>query len=969
MPTRIAQYEIAEEIGRGGFGRVYKAYDPKVGREVAIKTLNDSDDQELISRFRVEAAAAGNLRHANIVTIYEFGEWEGTHYLAMEYLPGRDLNRLIKEGNSISVLEAVTIMNQVAQALSFAHNHGVVHRDIKPANIMVLPDGVVKIMDFGIARLTSDSQAHLTKSGFIIGTLLYLAPEQFSGKPFDSLCDIWAFGVVYYELLTGGNPFKASDDAASMYRITAVDPAPIRSARPDCPVELEQLINRLLQRNKEDRYQSLEDVVFDTEPILRQLRKDRANSLQKVVEGMMQDEKLGPAQAVVRQMLELDPSNTQARQWRDQLRKQVRDQEIRPRVEGLVASAESELERRNFAEATQLLQSALSLDPGNIAVQNRLDAIRREQERYRHVQTLLEQAKQDLEAQNVSNALFRASEAAAADPGSEAARLLVREIQEYADRRDKKRKTDSALAAARDLIQSQSYEQALRVLQDLRSTFSDEPRIEELIAEIAKRRSQDQLNERLAQGIARARELLQADRFTEAAALLAELQREFPQDQTLRELHAFAIKQNEAYREKTEADRIGREAWELAKGSNFEAALKMVDEGLRNFPAEAILVRVRVAIRSAQARHEEEVDVRTILQLSHGLVEHQQLDEAIAAVQGGLRRFPTRAELLELLGHLQQQRWQHERDVEEQTRAELERAFAPEPTLPWDATPQPVAEVAPPTPAPPVDARRHPAFDPSLSAPILAGTGRQGIPRRKKTWLWGVAAGVGAGVLIAVVIWMSKPASHSAEAEPGKAQHATVEPQRMPSESPAPAAPAVKAEPPVNKTEKKTGPETKTGATKTVAPVFANSTQKDTKATESSETAKQPVAPVKPQEVASVPPSQNPSGPVMIPSTTANTPAPEPVSKRPWHGDDSGQMRWRGSLAPGATIDLVRTDLEASNKFPWLTETKVQVKVVSPSSVSIEVQPSRANRWSTIRLRNNGPQPVTFVSLSWQIVE
>src|SRR5215510_6715480 len=167
----LGKYEIQAQLGRGGFGTVYRAFDPTVGRPVAIKVLASEGGKDLLTRFRNEAIAAGNLRHENIVTIYEFGEDKGVRFIAMEYLEGEDLQQVLASGKPLTLLEKVSIMTQAAAGLDCAHRHGVVHRDVKPANIRLLPDGTVKIMDFGIARLMRDSGvARLTRQGHVLWT-------------------------------------------------------------------------------------------------------------------------------------------------------------------------------------------------------------------------------------------------------------------------------------------------------------------------------------------------------------------------------------------------------------------------------------------------------------------------------------------------------------------------------------------------------------------------------------------------------------------------------------------------------------------------------------------------------------------------------------------------------------------------------------------------------------------------------
>ncbi|MBC8166769.1 MAG: serine/threonine protein kinase, partial [Bryobacteraceae bacterium] len=185
MLTRIGKYEIRSEIGKGGFGRVYLAHDPSVDRLVAIKILTSQADPAVLGQFRAEAKTTGNLRHKNIVTVYDFGEHEGVPFLVMELLEGRNLQEVLEEGEAMSLMVKLHVLSQTAEGLHHAHRMGVVHRDVKPANIMLLAGGAVKIMDFGIANLVNLSPADRTRSQELTGTTRYMAPEQFSGAPAD----------------------------------------------------------------------------------------------------------------------------------------------------------------------------------------------------------------------------------------------------------------------------------------------------------------------------------------------------------------------------------------------------------------------------------------------------------------------------------------------------------------------------------------------------------------------------------------------------------------------------------------------------------------------------------------------------------------------------------------------------------------------------------------------------------------
>src|ERR1022692_3830884 len=304
---RIGKYEITGELGTGGFGKVYKALDPTVGRVVAVKVLNVQDDPVLVKRFQAEATTSASLQHKNIVTVHEFGEDRGKQYLVMEYLDGRNLQSLIREKTPVPMLDKLRIMAQVSQGLHYAHNHDVVHRDVKPANIMWLSDGGVKVMDFGIARLMHDAGTRLTQTGSMIGTLQYMAPEQFTTGTADARCDIWSYGVVLHEFVTGTNPFDSPNALQVMFLVTREDSSPMLSL-PETPAGLTPLVKRLLSRSRDDRYPSMEEVWFDLEQVILELKQGQVESLERQAGTLMQENRHGEALSVVRQILELDQS-------------------------------------------------------------------------------------------------------------------------------------------------------------------------------------------------------------------------------------------------------------------------------------------------------------------------------------------------------------------------------------------------------------------------------------------------------------------------------------------------------------------------------------------------------------------------------------------------------------------------------------------------------------------------------------
>jgi serine/threonine protein kinase len=263
---KLGRYEIQSELGQGAMGVVYKAVDPLIGRTVAIKTinLNLSGDElaDFEERFNREAKSAGRLNHPNIVTIYDVGRADHIAFMAMEYLEGRELKEIIASGEVLQPDRVAEIIAQVADALAFAHDHGIVHRDIKPANIMVLRNGSVKITDFGIAKMASGSR---TQVGIILGSPKYMSPEQVTGKLVDGRSDIFSLGAVLYELLTGKPAVGGGDSTLTtiMYQVLNEIPAPPAGVNPSIPAAFDYIVARALAKAPENRYQSAREMAND----------------------------------------------------------------------------------------------------------------------------------------------------------------------------------------------------------------------------------------------------------------------------------------------------------------------------------------------------------------------------------------------------------------------------------------------------------------------------------------------------------------------------------------------------------------------------------------------------------------------------------------------------------------------------------------------------------------------------------
>jgi serine/threonine-protein kinase len=255
--VKLGKYELRRELGRGAMGIVYEAFDPSIERIVALKTirsdqLESAEGQDVVGRFQREAKAAGRLNHPNIVSIYEFGEDHGTSFIAMEFVSGRELKSYFENNERFPMADIVRVMSQLLDALEYSHQYGVVHRDIKPANIILLPDGRVKVADFGIARIES---SQYTQAGTVLGTPAYMSPEQFMGQTVDGRSDIFSAGVVLYQFLTGERPFSGTATTI-MHKVLIEDPLPPSMLNVQAPKPFDTVIKKAMAKRPEDRFQT-----------------------------------------------------------------------------------------------------------------------------------------------------------------------------------------------------------------------------------------------------------------------------------------------------------------------------------------------------------------------------------------------------------------------------------------------------------------------------------------------------------------------------------------------------------------------------------------------------------------------------------------------------------------------------------------------------------------------------------------
>jgi serine/threonine protein kinase len=647
LPSNIGKYQVRSDLGTGAFGRVFKAWDPQVGRLVAIKVLAAQGSNDVLARFQNDAAAAGNLRHENIVTIYEFGTYEGAPFIAMEYLDGADLHKTLAAGRHFSLLEKVRIMSQVGQGLKCAHESGVVHRDVKPANIMVQPNGLVKIIDFGIARLTREDATRLTQKGDLVGTIRYMSPEQFAGMDVDNLCDIFAYGVIYYELVAGKHPFEAPDVAAFMYKITESTPVPLGDAVPGCPSALQQIVMRALEKDRDLRYQSLEDLLLDMRPVLLDLQKVRAAELLTRTRELFETGEIRQAQATIREAVDLDSSNPEVWDLHKRIQQSAHRESVRPRVSALLKDAQSDLDRRLFQEAIDSLEAASKLDPSDPSIGIRLKEARRQCEGARQAERLLSDATREFSQENMTIAQSLATQALDADPANARARDLADAIRKGIGRRDNERRLKSGLDEARRLAAVEDFDAAIEKIERLKDLSDPLGLITALLARIRDQKAERERQERLHSEKQALRGILGNSGFSEALPRLESLCLEFPGDADLAALLEDTRLQLQALGRAEDLRNSNAQAAKLQSTGRFAEAEEVLLRLSTKYPDDSeirFLTQEATRLRQDNDRRQKLAEIlRTVAQLGG----ENRFEDAIKAVEDGLQDWPNETSLLE----------------------------------------------------------------------------------------------------------------------------------------------------------------------------------------------------------------------------------------------------------------------------------------------------------------------------------
>jgi eukaryotic-like serine/threonine-protein kinase len=630
--TRIGKYEISGILGRGGMGLVYRAFDKKLGREVAIKTLTEGfvGDSEMLERFYQEAAKTGMLKHPNIVTVYDLGEQDGFPYIVMEYVAGDALDRVIQADRPLPLAFKLSIIEQVCHALGYAHRNDVIHRDVKPANVILQPDGAVKLLDFGIAQ-QENRERGLTRAGSVIGTIHYMAPERLRHRAFDGRSDIFSTGVMFYLLLTGQLPFPGEDYAVIQKLLHEPYP-PLASYKRGYPPELDMILARALAKEPEDRYVSADDMASEILGVAEQLNKEQVVEMFQRAERLVSVEQYTEAREILLKVARLDSQHVGARRLMVLVQQNLAQRQRAAQVQQLRAQAEGARLEKQFGDAIAYLEQALKLDPSSSELTAAVDSLRQKKLRYEQVEGYLRQVEDARQRGDFDSAQAVIAKAIELDKEDSRVRAASAALVRQAEEGVRLAKTRKLLESARSELGARHFTAAIKLLSEAEHLDPSNPELISLLSAAKSGQEHEQRRrvvERLQNEIAI---VVTADEVGRALAMVNEALAKMPNEPTLVQFKGQLERQKHENETRRLVDETVQKCRALLESSPGEA-LQMVQARLREFPANERLQMLQGNIEEHLQRvTAEEARVRYVT-LANEALDKRQYREAVRLLE------------------------------------------------------------------------------------------------------------------------------------------------------------------------------------------------------------------------------------------------------------------------------------------------------------------------------------------------
>jgi len=643
--TQIGKYPVLGVLGVGGMGVVYRGLDKSVGREVAIKTLTEATE-ELRQRFLLEARS-GILNHPNIVTVYDFGEQDGNPYIVMEFVPGDSLENLLRSGRRFSLIEKLDMIRQLCLGLGYAHQKGVVHRDIKPANIMVQPDGNIKIVDFGVARLEKAS-GH-TQTGMVIGTFHYISPERLLGKPADGRADIWSAGVILYLLLTGRLPFPG-DDPATLHRVVREPQEPLSNFLTDYPPALDHLIDHALAKSPADRYETAEDMATDIEAINEGLKREHVTQALNGMKDMIDREQWTSVRPLLLDLQRLNPKNTEIKRLLRDVQDKLSRQQKTAQLRQLLSDGEEAVLSQRYSDALEIYNQALEIDPVNPELAEKIEHARQLKEKAEKVALLLEQSREARKRSDFTAASQLIDRALQIDERNTDLRNERARIVQDAERTVRERNLRQLSEAARNQLSARQYTDAIKSLRSALEIDPTDAETQQLFQEAIDRQEEQRRRRIIDQIVAEISECIVSEDPERALVLIQRAQERLPGETVLLQLKAEAEAKQREKIARSLVEKTTRDVYDIFATSPQDA-LVVVQQALQQMPGQPQLIALEAKV-SEQLRKARTEEQRTqFLKQAQASIEARQFDQAIHTLEAAAAECGDSPEISSLLNY------------------------------------------------------------------------------------------------------------------------------------------------------------------------------------------------------------------------------------------------------------------------------------------------------------------------------
>jgi serine/threonine-protein kinase len=670
--TRIGKYEIIDVLGRGGMGVVYRGIDKQIGREVAIKTLTQGflGDTGMLARFYEEGRRTGRLNHPNIVTVYDLGDDNGTPYIVMERVEGDPLDRLIRSESPLSMADRLRILQEVCSALGYAHRNNVIHRDVKPANIFVQPDGSAKLLDFGIARLEKrERDQSMTKTGHLIGTVPYMAPERLRNEEVDGRSDIFAAGVVLFQLVAGRLPFIGADNVLMQKIMTEPHP-PLSSLRPELPASLEMIIDRALAKLLDERYSTAEEMAADLAAVITELGQEQAQELLLDAARLMEAEEFARARTVLHQLLKIDSKHAGARQMLAEIQRRMSQRQRHETIQQIRVQAEDALSNNRFDQSLTVLEGGLELDAANPELVKLREKAQKEKEKQERINEFLHQAETARRKGDFKAAITAAQKALQVDKTNPRIVALNNILTKEAEQSERRAQARALLDSARGEIGFRRYEAAIALLKKVEEVDPTNPELPLLLEDANSGLEQGrrrQVIARLEEAVAQA---VSYEQLQQAAQSIQEAMAAQPSESALYRLKALVERQLKEHENRFLVD----ETVQACRNLRPRSALELVHKARLRLPGDERLLSLeslldeRIRQQSVEERRED------YLARARSALEGRQYSDAVRVLELCQAEGIASGEMLSLLDFAHAEELEQRR--QEQIHSQLSRAQA-----------------------------------------------------------------------------------------------------------------------------------------------------------------------------------------------------------------------------------------------------------------------------------------------------